>query len=64
MKKNNPSNNNGIPSRGQGHRVNPMNQINNALNNYVPSKRMNEKYGKFANISSTKGYHIYFNDNS
>ena len=48
MKKNNPSNNNGIPSRG-GHRVNPMNQINNALNNYVPSKRMNEKYGKFAN---------------
>ena len=31
MKKNNPPNRN-IPSRGQAHRVNPMNQINKELN--------------------------------
>ena len=48
MKKNNQPNHN-IPSRGQPRRENPMRQINNALNNYAPPKRLYDKYGKFAN---------------
>ena len=43
--------NNYVPPRGGGGggRVNPMVQINNALNNYQPSKKMYDKYGKLAN---------------
>ena len=47
------NNNRGIgggPSRGGGGRVNPMNQINNALNNYEPSKKMLDKYGNLARM--------------
>ena len=42
----------GVPSRGGGGggRVNPMNQINNALNNYEPSKKMLDKYGNLARM--------------
>ena len=43
--------NNYVPPRGGGGggRINPMVQINNALNNYQPSKKMYDKYGKLAN---------------
>ena len=47
----NNKNANNIPSRGGGGgRVNPMNQINNALNSYEPSKKMLDKYGKLARM--------------
>jgi katanin p60 ATPase-containing subunit A1 len=47
---NNYNNNNNRPVPGNKYnRVNPMNQINNALNNYQPSKKMYDKYGKLAN---------------
>ena len=45
------NNNKYVPPRGGGGggRINPMVQINNALNNYQPSKKMYDKYGKLAN---------------
>jgi katanin p60 ATPase-containing subunit A1 len=50
---NNYNNNNRYvpPNRGGGGggRINPMVQINNALNNYQPSQKMYDKYGKLAN---------------
>ena len=42
------NNNRPVPGK-QYQRVNPMNQINNALNNYQPSQKMYDKYGKLAN---------------
>ncbi|MCQ2820837.1 MAG: hypothetical protein MJ252_26560 [archaeon] len=36
--------------RGGYSRENPMNQINNALNNYKPSQKMVDKYGYLANM--------------
>ena len=42
------SNNNRIEKPSKYVRQNPMDQINNALNNYQPSKKMLDKYGNLA----------------
>lgn len=48
---NNNYNKGGGGGRGANYsRENPMNQINNALNNYKPSQKMVDKYGYLANL--------------
>ena len=51
--KNNPSSQNyggGHGGYGGGGRVNPMNLINDAINNHPANKKMEEKYGHLANL--------------